>query len=187
MTKSFERFLRRTLWTLTVFCAAGAVLLLVQIRLMPEQPLAPGVRAATPHAEPQPGAKEDKTIEQLAQTRMTRTIVPAKEQKAAPPPTPPLATLIQIKGIMEYDKPDTNEAVIETLLSRQARSYRIGESVDGVPTKILKIGSKVTFQYNGGSVELGVNDGGRADMQPIAKPGDESGIHITSNDRSEAR
>lgn len=187
MTKSFERLLRRALWTVSGLCLAGAVVLLIQVNVLPQQLPALPESAKPTGAAKEPGAKADPTVEQLSRTAMTRTIVPAKEQKAAPPPPPPLATLIQIKGIMEYDKPDTNEAVIETLLSRQARSYRIGDSVDGVPTKILKIGSKVTFHYNGGSVELGVNDGGRADMPPIASPEDKAEIRITSNDRNQTR
>ncbi|MCK6498653.1 MAG: hypothetical protein L6Q38_04145 [Nitrospira sp.] len=187
MTKGFERLLRRMLWTVSALCLAGAAILAVQINFLPKESPELPFRAGTNLPNAEKAEKTDPAIEQLSRIAMTQRIVPPKVQKAAPPPPPALATLIQIKGIMEYEKAESNEAIIESVLSRQSRSYRIGDSVDGVAAKILGIGSKVTFQYNGDSVELGVNDGGRADHQPIARPEDKGDVRITSNDRNESR
>ncbi|HYG77640.1 MAG TPA: hypothetical protein VEK08_21725 [Planctomycetota bacterium] len=103
---------------------------------------------------------------------MTRTVVPRIEV-APKPPAPNLASLLRVKGIMDFGKSQSNEAIIEILRVNQTRSFKVGETVPDAGATITKIDSAVTFAYDGKSVRLEVNATESAEL-PTAGIGGET-------------
>jgi len=109
-------------------------------------------------------------IAQLAQTRMSKTIIvkPVVIEKPVPPPLPGLSTLIKIKGIMDFGDPKTNEALIENVKSSQTKGYKVGESVQDVNAVVKGIDTGVLFEYGGKEVRLGIQSNESAEVAPVA-------------------
>jgi hypothetical protein len=100
-----------------------------------------------------PATLDSGSVQQLAQVRLAKTYTPPQVEPPPPAPVTPLGNLIRIKGIMDYDGP---EALIQNISTQRTKSYRVGDLLEAVEAKILKIEGEVLFQYGGQEVSLGV-------------------------------
>ena len=171
MNRRAEVWLRRGLYGLSFCLFAGAVAVGCVVAFSPPEASAvPDGGAAVPVDRKEPQAvPSDPGITRLAGLKMTRSSVgPRKE--AAKPAAPTLSSLIRVKGIMDFGDPKTNEAIIENARTNEARSYRVGDTLQGIPAVVTAIDEAVTFTYEGKPVRLGVSSPDK-DQGPVAVPG----------------
>ena len=174
MTRTLEAVLRRTLQLLACVMLLSAMVLLVYAFSSSRTPSDGDIAAMESPGTVQGGQKApvlDAKIERLAESRLNKTIIAAKTEAPPKPPAAPLASLIRVKGIMDFGDPKNNEAIIEHIKSTQTKSYRAGETLQDVGAVIVHIDSGVTFKYDGKDIRLNVNSEESAEIPPTAGSG----------------
>ncbi|MBE7461898.1 MAG: hypothetical protein HS116_00265 [Planctomycetes bacterium] len=172
MTPRFERLLGTLCQAFALLlAAAGAVLFLAAVAA-PPAPITVALEETSPSVGSQDASERSRleAFKKLSAAQLTQTIVPKARDAHKPPPPPALETLIRVKGILDFGKPDENEALVEVIKSQETSSYRVGQTVTGVQAQIQKIDAAVTFQYAGQRIELQVHDGSSADASGLATP-----------------
>lgn len=182
MTRSDERFMRRSLWLASAaFLSAAAVLgyrVLFETGADANDAASRGgaaIAAGTIQAsEPQ---KCDPKLAKLLAAKMSRTVVGPVSAVAAvapKPAVPALSSLLKLKGITDYGNPKLNEAVIENMrggaVAPEVGFYKAGENVRGVDALVLQVGSDVLLRYDSREIRLYVAGDESAEALPVANP-----------------
>ena len=170
MNRSSERLVERIFKVTSVACIAGAAALVaisVKDRGTSEV-LSPEAGQTTSSGKSEP-VKVDPKVSRLSGVKMSKTIIP-KSTTAVQPPAPELHTLIRVKCIMDFGDPKKNEAVIESLRTRQSKAYKAGDTIADVNATITEIGETVTFSYDGKVLKMDMRINERAESLPIATP-----------------
>ena len=171
MTRGLERLLRRVLTVLAYGLVLGGAVLCVDVFLSPPVPAA--VEFSLPEVAGPKGdsiSQPDPKIARLAATRMSKASA-AKLDTPQKAPVPGLATLLRVKGIMDYGDPKNNEAIIEIVRANKTANFRVGDTIAEVNAVVTKVDTGVTFDYDGKSVRLNVYSGESVDSRPAAGSG----------------
>lgn len=168
MNRRAERILQRVFNVTACALLLGALALLAKIFVLPTpSPCADEGYEPKLAASPDKSAQADGRVAKLSNVRMSRPITAPLVAKTK---APPLETLIRVKGVFAYGDPKDNEALIEVIRSNQTRSYRVGETIPEINATVVKIDSSVTFQYDGKTLKLEIQNNQRADAGPMAVP-----------------
>lgn len=120
-------------------------------------------------------------IKTLMGAKMSRTQA-VRKVEVQPAATPDLATLVRVKGILDFGDPKNNEALVESIRSNQTKAYKVGESLDGINATIALIDTAVTFNYDGKKVRLKVNAESTSSALPVAGSADSA---VTTREKSD--
>jgi hypothetical protein len=169
MNRQAERVLQRLVNASACVLLLGALVLLARMYLLSAPPSNLDTGFEPKFAlSPEKTAQTDGRVAKLSNVRMSRPIATPSATKAKA--APPLETLIRVKGVFAYGDPKDNEALIEVIRSNQTKGYRVGETIPEVNATVVKIDSSVTFQYDGKTLKLEIQNNQRADAGPIAAP-----------------
>lgn len=167
MTKHWETLLTRLLHGLAALFFIAALVLGIQVLRVKRQPKAIAISTQVSEKE-KPAEAQNPNMARLSAMKMSKTVVAPTVTAAPKPAAAPLASLIRVKGIMDFGDPKAVEAIIEQVRTNKMANYKVGDTVEGVGAVITKIDATVTFMYDGQTVSLGVNSGESAEAPATA-------------------
>ena len=175
MTRGEELWIKRTLYAISalmLISSAGVFIFSMPGSTAIETGLTQPLEAKTlaSNAGVQPSLSP--ALEHLQQTRFSKTIVTAKVEK---PAGPPIQSLIRLKGVMDFGNPKSSEALIENIGTGVVKTYKVGDTLDGIQATVEKIDTAVMIRYEGASVKLEMQNNDRTSIGPLVTPNSNGG------------